>query len=398
MVKFFSSLRFRSPLYFFFLTAIFSSTKLSAQSALEPLQPSQQLSPELHMSPDESSSLLHQILNTDKVTILRSQGEWYEVDVQSPDGLEFHGWVKGGVAKENIPPPLPKAEAKKPELKPIGSKHFHWFWNGELKKKGSLSLSAGYQQVSYLLTGLVDSNGSSTRVRAPSYDFGGVDLGFEGHFSFMETELGHRLFRWLARLKYNYGFLNVTFGSSSLSGKGAVPSELEGAAYRITTQNLQVESLAQYKLLHWHKGDLSAYGGPGLFFFESAPDLRRTPSGDIIFTQVDVTSFMTRLGLEFSFFDHVVLNGSFGILFFPNFNEDPESSGLKEIKSTSLPYLIAGELQYFFNSRLSVLINGEYFKAETSQKGTSVRIGQSYTDLQGDLSYYKVLAGIGIHF
>jgi len=368
--------------------------------ALEALHPDSNFGKTLHIQPSDDSSALRDVQATDRIDILRSEGEWYEVDLRTQEGIEFRGWLRGGLPTQRQAPQLPPATPKqaKKELKPLQSKTINWFWSGMDGDHGSISFVAGFQQLKYFLTGLQDINSVSTRVTAPGYDFAGVDLGMLARFNVMEAPILNRKLRWYFDLRYNYGFLSVTFGNNSLGTGQSVPPELEGTAYRITTHNLKALTGTSWQFATWSGGDLSGHICAGIFYLESAPDLRRTDSSQIVFTQISLSSFLQRTGLEIKFMDRMALGAGLGLILLPSFSEDPKSAGAASFESTGLPYLIDGNFQFWLSKTWSVLLMGELLQTKAKQSGTSSRLGSDYEDLIAELSYYKFLAGIGFHF
>jgi len=368
--------------------------------ALEALHPDSNFGKILHIQPSDDSSALRDVQATDKIGILRSEGEWYEVDLETQEGIEFRGWLRGGLPSQRqapqLPPPTPKQARK--ELKPIQSKTINWFWSRMEEDHGSLSFVAGFQQLKYFLTGLQDINSVSTRVTAPGYDFAGIDLGLVGRFNIMEAPILNRKLKWYFDLRYNYGFLSVTFGNNSLGTGQSVPTELEGTAYRITTHNLKASTGISWQFATWSGGDLTGNIGAGIFYLESAPDLRRTDSNQIVFTQISLLSFLQRTGLEIKFMDRMSLGAGLGLILLPSFSEDPKSAGAASFESSGLPYLIDGNFRFWLSKNWSALLMAELFQSKAIQTGTSSRLGSDYEDLTAELSYYKLLAGIGFHF
>lgn len=394
----------RKSIYIFVLTYSLSFLALSqnmfaqapsSPEALQPLRPGGKVKTELRSSPSDTAPVLRRLRRSDQIQILRSEGLWYEVDVRSKEGIEYRGWVKGPPPKERTAPELPPATAKleKRNRKALGEGKARWFWLGNMNDPGSISLAAGYQSLKYLVNGLRDINGEQVRSAAPGFDFGGFDIGTKIDFGVFETDFGSSEFRWSVHLRYNFGRYGVKFGTNALQ----IPDDLEGASYTIITHNLKVENRTSYEFTNWQTGFFRGVAGLGLFYLESAPDLRETSSG-IVFTQLGMSGILTRLGLEAQFSEKYRMGVGAASVFLSNYSEAPQAAGTSQFEDKNFPLIFDGEFRAFFAEHWAGFLSGEYFTTKLKQSGDTARLGVAFSDLNADYSYLRVVAGLGYHF
>lgn len=369
--------------------------------ALKALQPSSTVSSELRYGPSENAPIVRNLQSSDRYKVLRSQGEWFEVDVLSESGLEFRGWIRGGLPLERQATPLPpekKQLAKTQKPSPLRSSQLRWLWFGEIENKGHVHLGLGLKNLKFTSTGLQDIGGSSERISAPGYDLMGLDIHLDTRLTLLETELYHKPMSWFAGISYEFGFFSVTFGGGSLNEQTAIPTELEGVGYSVKTHNLKALTGARYELRKWQDGSFSTELAAGLFYLESSPDLRRTDAGNVVFTKIQMMSPLLKLNFDLHFKTKYQAQLGFGLPFFESFTEETGNANEAEFKTKSFSYLIDLKLAYKLSEKWSVFSKSEVFQSQLKKAGTSLRINESYEELNAKFGYWKSILGIGYNF
>lgn len=368
------------------------SWALSAEEALTPLKPGQALQRELRVSPSLESPVLRSLSDEDQIIVLRSYQDWYEVDVTTTQGLEFRGWVRGGLPKEKQKKPAIKSaveiEAKK-KTNPLRSTRYRWFWTGKAEETFSLLLGVGYQGINYDPSGVPD--GSTDRVNIPGYNFGGFELDVDVDFVILETKFANRSFRWLWSTDYRWGNFQVRFASNFSAG------EVAGSAYSIITQRLLYENRVDYRVLRFKGGFFRPSFGLGLFYFEVAPELRRTNQDNVIFTELQSFGMLTSLGFDLHFLEDYRVHLGGGTVLLQSLSETPKE-GTETLESSGVPILVRGSFGYQLSDRWSTELRADYFQFSGKQAGASRRIDTNYTDLKFDFSSLSVSAGARVHF
>lgn len=372
-----------------------------AQSpAFDPLQPSQPLDRSLRVRPQEDSSILRELKDTDRIRILRSNEDWFEVDVLTDSELPFRGWVKGGLPTEKQAGELPPIaeEKKRKSLKPLTSKSFKWLWLDQLEKRPEFSLLAGYDNLKFSSTGLQNIGSTPTRLSAPGYSLGGFNISLNANLPIMEALIANRTLTTGIGLDYSFGLFSVTFGSGMINEQTTIPAELEGVGYSVKTHNLKALVTNDWKILKQKKYSLSFGVAPGFMFFESSPDLRKTNAGNIVFTQIQSSGVLTMLNLKTTVVDrfHIEVYGS--PLFLSSFKEETGDPSEKSFKAKSIPLLYGLNLGYQVSSGWGAILNAESFSASLKKSGISTRINETYEDLEAKLSYLKIRLGLRFLF
>jgi hypothetical protein len=363
---------------------------LSAQTpALEALKPEQSLSGFLHTGPSEETPKFRELQPTDQIRILRNEGEWYEVDVTSEKGVDFRGWVKGGLPTERKKPTLGEEQLKAEKLNPLKSDRYLWFWSGEVEETARLGLLFGTENINYSPKGTP----AGAVEKVSGYNFWGFSLGAEASLTLLETQIYRKEFRWLLDGNYQYGFFQVAFGNSP-----ALPGDIQGASYRIHSQKFQIESKGEFRLTRWNRGFLRAKFGGGYLSYDDSPDLRRTSQGNVVFTQMSLTGLTTPLEFEAQFANNYRGGLYFTPLWLPTVSESPDASAINDLKSSGLNWMTRVFFQYRWTERFSLQAQGEYFKGSAKHPGRSRRINADFDDVKIDLTSLRMMAGVNLHF
>lgn len=358
-------------------------------TGLDPLKPEQGLQGSLHTLPDSNSPKFREIAPTDRVVILRSQGEWYEVDVTSATGLEFRGWVRGGLAPERIAPVKSVESFKPAKANPLKSDRFLWFWSGEIEEKAELAFLLGTESLRYKPTGT--PLGPVTRISG--YNFWGLSFGGNAQLTLLETQFWNREFRWLLKGNYHYALFQVAFGNSP-----DLPGEIQGASYRIQTHKFEILSMAELRPFVWSGGFLRTRMGAGYLSIDDSPDLRRTNRGNVVFSQIGFSGIVSPVEFEAQFAERYRGLLSFSPVWLPSVTESPDASATNDLKTTGLHWLAKVYLQYRINHSLSVQGGAEYFSGKAKHPGESRRIDQLFEDVKIDFTSMRLVAGLGLHF
>jgi len=362
---------------------------LSAQSGLDPLKPDSPLTGYLHTQADDQSPAFRELKPTDRVRILRSEGVWYEVDVTSEKGIDFRGWVKGELAPERKEIENPGEIMKAPKQNPLRSDRFFWFWSGDIEETAQVSFFLGGENLSFSPKGTPTGGVKSIS----GYKFFGFSLGTEAALSILETELFNREFRWILDGAYHYGFFQVAFGNSP-----SLPGEIQGVSYRIHTQQFEIATKAELRLMRWSQGFLKARLGAGFFLFDDSPDLKRTNRGNVVFSQISFSGIISPLELEAQFKNNYRILFSFSPLWLPSVSENPDASATGNLKSDGLNWRAKSRFQYRFSPLVSFDGGADYFSATAKHPGSSRRIDSDFTNVKIKLSSIRLVAGAGLHF
>jgi hypothetical protein len=348
---------------------------------------------ELRVSPSEKSLMLRTVQPTDKVKYLRSEGEWYEVDIESKDAQIFRGWLKGSLPLEKIPQaPVKAAEPQRVErTSPLTSEKFLWFWTGKISDKGQVQLGVGLGNITYKLEGTLASGNSSTIYQ---YDFLGFTLDTFIRYNLLEYPFGSKYkLSWGLGGGYTYGLFRLTFSPDFTIG------ELRGKGYTVTTNTYDFDMLFRFHFqppqgkVHFDIGI-----GPTFYYYEVAPDLEENQSfKQAVFGDLTVQG----LGLP-----SVALNvqakklGHFGLRVVPllllaDISEDAVVNPPFDVSGFP-PTLFQLLLGYPFATHWMLSGRGDYFFAEAKSTGAGTRVGRDYTD--GKVSLGMIRGSVGIRY
>ncbi len=360
-----------------------------SEAGLEPLKPSQELKGRLHTAPDEKSPSFREIQSTDQLKVLRNEGEWFEVDVRSEKGIEFRGWVRGGLPAERQAPSNLEERLKPAKADPLRSDRYFWFWSGDVEETARLSLYLGTESINF------QPKGTPTgAVRTISgYNFFGFSLGGEGSLTILESTLFNREFRWLLNGNYYYSLFQVAFGNSP-----ALPGEIQGASYRIQTHKFQIESLAEIRAFRWKQGFMRFRLGPGYTAFDDSPDLKRTNRGNVVFTQLGFSGLSSPIEVETQFANNFRITANFTPLWLTQVSENPDASASGDLKHSGMTWLAKLKFQWRWARNWSLDGHGEYFTGKAKHPGTSRRIDSNFEDVSIKLTSIRLLTGVSLHF
>jgi hypothetical protein len=356
---------------------------------LDPLKPQEGLSGSLHIAPDESSAKFREIQAEDRVSVLRSQGEWYEIDLVTPKGVEFRGWVRGALAPERAQPRLPVETLQSEKIQPLQSEKYRWFWSGEAQETAKVSLFLGTENLKFSPKGA--PTGSVKTISG--YKFWGFSVGPAAQLSVLETEVWTKNLRWLLSGQYQYGFFQVAFGNSP-----ALPADVQGASYRIHTHQFRVESKAELRLLQWQRGYFNLKLGAGYLSFDDSPDLRRTDQGNVVFTQFSIAGLLTPLEAEAQWAQNYRIGFSFSPIWLARATENPDASASDQLKASGLSWIGKAFFEYQLSDHLSLSAQGAYLSARAKHPGRSRRINADFDNVKIDVRSLQVLAGAQLHF
>lgn len=356
---------------------------------LNPLKPQEGLSGSLHIAPDELSAKFREIQAEDRVIVLRSQGEWYEIDLVTPKGVEFRGWVRGALAPERAQPRLPDETLRSDKIQPLQSEKYQWFWSGEAQETARLGLLLGTEHLRFSPQG--KPAGSVKTISG--YRFWGFSVGSAAQLNILETELWSKKLRWLLGAHYQYGFFQVAFGNSP-----ALPVDVQGASYRIHTHQFRVESKAELRLLQWQRGYFNLKLGAGYLNFDDSPDLRRTDQGNVVFTQFSIAGLLTPLEAEAQWAQNYRIGLSFSPLWLARATENPDASANDSLKASGLSWIAKAFFEYQLSTHLSLSAQGDYLSAHAKHPGRSRRINADFDNVKIDVTSLRVLAGAQLHF
>ncbi|MGA0164781.1 MAG: hypothetical protein ACO3LE_11175, partial [Bdellovibrionota bacterium] len=291
---------------------------------------------ELRAAPDLEAAFLLKLNSRYQIIVLREEGDWIEVDALSPENFEFRGWIK----KRAIPAAPPVREIsviqkEKEEASPIESEKFRWFWEADWNDRGEWGLPLGIQNIRLSQTGETEEDGS---VLIPGYQFSGFSLGSSLRFSIFETYWRSYRSRLQVEASYQWGFYQVRFASNF------DPIDVAGDAYNLQTHRYQTHLWQDMRFLLGSSFVVTPALGFGYLYFESAPQLKRTDVGDIIFTENSLSAFLMSLRAQLNWKDKIYILPSLHLPLFSTVTETPESfSGSGDrtlLKRKSFPLFI----------------------------------------------------------
>lgn len=361
--------------------------------ALRAFQPQKWIS-DLKSEPRDDAPNLRKLQPEDQIHVLRSQGLWYEVDLVTNSGLEFRGWIKGDLPQELMPGEnkVSITNVMKEEESPLKSKRFRWFWDRAWDERAYFNFQPGVQILKHNITGV---DPSDKDVVIPGYNFTGLHLETATAFYLMKTQIKRLPIKWSLELDYAFGFFQVRFASNFN------PIDVAGDAYRIQTHRLQLDSWIETKFNIKSSFSLEPGISLGYFFFEDAPDLKRTTNGDLIFTQIGMSALSLGIRNRFGWKDKVFITPRWNFFFlsdfkeYPNLYVGPRSSENSVAKNGSpLFFQILGE--YRWTKSWSTILDLSYLQLFAKHKGPSRRIDVIYTDVEMELRQLK--ASLGLQF
>ena len=379
--------------FYYILISIGVAYGQPASEGLQPFRPpaGTKVSDKLRLEPNDDAVLLREIKPTDKLSVLRSNDNWYEIDVTTPEGLTFRGWVKGVIAAERLPPPPPPpAPMTEPKPSPFESSKYLWFWSDQIKEKGSLVLQLGMQDLTYSLNGIQ----SGTRSSVYKSDFLGIAIGARASFTLLETRLFDDPFFVVLEGSYHYALSRLSFSA------GFEVPEVAGKGYEITVNTYSGDLMAKYRFIQQPSFSLQAGLGVGYYYHEIAPDLEPiqggTYNGKLIFVQTSFGGFILPFVIEGTAWE----NFSFGVRISPIFFADLSESGLQtpKLKSSGLPMVVSANLGYRLNKYFSMEVEGEQLKISGTSTGTGERLNKTYTDAHLSTTYQRAYLGFRFHF
>jgi len=359
-----------------------------APGALDPLQPGKPLGGVLRAQPDPESSAIRDIRPDDQVTILRSEGEWYEVDVVNPHGLLFRGWVRGRISEERAAPPRPERAAEPERQRPMDyfvDPDWRWFWDGKMDHAFELRLGFGVQGLWTDWAVQPAQEDSSP----PSNRLNGMSLTGAGKLSVLQFDAAPGTWTSGLQFDYHFGFFQLNFASVS-----SIPEDLRGVGYQVKSHRLQANAFQSLKrpLSESWTGEYSA--GLGIFYVESAPDLKNSQVADgFVFTQLSAFSPLLRLGAEFSRKESLRLGLHTGILL-PSWSESPSQS-VNPLKRSGIPLWFQAHADYSFTPTWAVFLSLDALNLKASQE-ESTRLGVAYDQVQ--LNFSQFLLNVGLVF
>lgn len=359
---------------------------------LKPLQPSQFSSRSLHSGPNDETPILREIGLEDKITILRSEGEWYELDVETPEKLSFRGWLKGALALERQPPPpFQEVVQKKEDTKPLASDTYLWFWDRRTENSASVGLHIGGQGIGYKLSGL--QSGSVSEVY--NYNFSGITFGLSADLPIVRFPIWDRTMVWTLEGSYFYGLYSLSFGSDFQA------PELQGVGYRIDTHTYRIQSLSKLEFYRNQTTSLAAGLGLGFYSHEVAPDLQPirsgTYTGDLVFVETRFQGLSIPILIEIQWLEDWFSSLGVSPLLFSSVSETGSQSA--DYDSSGFPLLLSAMLGYQWTQNFSMV--GEFEQLMASAKATTDnirRLDRNYRNPEVDLSYLRGTLGFRFHF
>lgn len=368
----------------------------NSTNGLQPLRPPKgaTVSRHLRSEPSENAPLLRQLQPTDKLQLLRNQGEWYEVEVKTQEGLEFLGWTKSKRPTERTPPPPPPipSQAGTTSLKPIESENFDWFWSQNLRETWRFSLGIGYQNIQYLQSGIY----ASTGLRGEVYDFNlnGIAIKLDTELNILETPLFSKPFFWTLGTKYIFSLYQIKLSNTfPIAG-------LQGSAYSITTNTIDLASTAKMSL--FEQGDKSLFKlglGAGYIFYEFGPDLAAvdggTFDGKFVFTDFNFYGITVPLILESNVQDWLHLQLRFLPIFLAQLDEKPSNTSGDNLKASGFPWTSSFSATYFWNPNWGVNLDINYLFIDGKNTGVANRIAtEAFSEAR--LQFRSLTMGVGL--
>lgn len=360
--------------------------------ALKPLSSQQELKGRIRIAPESDSPAIRELKETDRVTVLRSMDDWFEVDVESAEGLIFRGWVKGQLPEERKAPPppelLPEGKAAKPQDYFI-RKDFSWFFTGGIEQAFQIRLGAGLQSLKTSWKGRFDTPDPSNP-NPPSSSLTGIDAHLGLNLDILQWQ--NKWGQWTSgsRVDYHLGHYQVNFASDA-----SIPVELRGDAYKVRTHRLNADLFQRLKRPLNSKWAYHIEAGLGAFYFESSPDLREGTNEEVIFTQLDMTSPLLRLQLALYRGDQWKFSADTGILILPFWSETPSDLSPNDLSRSGIPLWLRLNTEYSISSMFGVFGMLEGLSLKASEAGPSSRNNASYPDgVSLKLESLRLLGGI----
>jgi hypothetical protein len=367
---------------------------------LRPLEPPRgtTIQSELRTAPDEKALILRQVVPSDRIRYLRSQIDWYEIELTSQEGFVFRGWVKGSLPDERKPPPSPVEVQRPPAPNPIEPSKYLWFFSSKIAEKLSLDLGLGVQNLSYQLKGTyTDGQKKGSRGSIYSFSAPGFALHVHGSLPVVEFSLTEHRASVILDGQFSYGLSNVSFNSDFQV------SELRGSSFEVASHQYDIKALMKYELTRRPSTyNLAVSLGAGYLLYDVLPDLNPIHGGsfdgeivvgDITFSgvgfpiQFDVRAFR-HFSAKFSMTPYLLLG---------DVSEEITSNTGYEI-STLSPIQIEFSGAYQIASAWSAVIEGRYLKFEGSGSGNGARLKSNYQNGELFFQSYQILAGLKFDF
>ncbi len=347
----------------------------------------------LRSSPSEEAPVLRLLLETDRITYLRTEGLWYEVDLKTAEGLEFKGWVKGTLPSERVaptPPPPPTERAQGPN--PLNTKGIVWFWQPEATDVAHLTFGTGIQNIDFSMAGRTAS-GTAVSV-PPQYSFNGWNLGLKSEFFVLATQVKEFKLKSLLRAQYSYGFYSVSFAGAF----SQIPeiAEVAGAGYQINTHLFSFEGLTRMRVTSWARKNFDTEIGLGLgfFYYDVAPDLDAlegaTYTGQLIFTDTTFSAVMIPIEFKFDLYQDYYVEPKFAVFLMPSLSAN--ANWAPGLKSTGFPIRYALTLGWHFTKLIDFEVDTEMLSLQGKVPDSGAdqsRLGTTYREATVDLSYIR---------
>lgn len=352
---------------------------------------------DLRAAPNLEAATLLKLNSRYQISVLREEGDWIEVDVLSPENFEFRGWIK----KRSIPatPPvreisvIQKEKDGEEEVSPIASEKFRWFWEADWNDRGEWSLPLGIQNIRLSQTGETEADGS---VSIPGYQFSGFSFGSGIRFSIFETYWRSYRSRLQVEASYQWGFYQVRFASNF------DPIDVAGDAYNLQTHRYQTHLWQNMRFLLGSSFSVTPALGLGYLYFESAPQLKRTNAGDIIFTENSLSAFVMSLRAGLNWKEKIYILSSLHLPLFSTVTETPESfSGSGDrtlLKRSSFPLFIQLETDYRWSPAWSTGLKASYLNFKAAHAGPTKRVDQIYNSAKLQFSNWELLLNLKFFF
>lgn len=357
----------------------------------------------LRAQPDSESQLLYLIQPSDRIIILRSTGKWYEVDIVTPQGLEYRGWIEGETplerrrspADEPIElEPVTKQEPQEPDLF-WHSDRLRWFWSGELQEHLRVRVGAGAEQLDYQIQGVQDGELKDM----PGYQFTSPLLSFAGELTALEAQVFGQNFGFPLRSRYQLGFHQVSFPVNFRANpEDEEPHELAGTGYQILTHHLEIEG--GLSIRHSPHSQLSLENSIrfGFRFYETAPDLRKV-DGKVVFRQTRLSGLPLAFETRIELLKRVNLSFRASLLLLSKMSESPEPAQQEEsLRTQGLPWSADASLSYQWHPHWRLGISVSYFQAKGFHPGPSERLNGVHEDVEIELSSIRPLVELQAQF
>jgi hypothetical protein len=365
--------------------------ELTPPNALQPFAPTQNLRGLMRIEPTLSSPAIRQIKESDQIEILRSSGEWYEVDVLSQEGINFRGWVQGDLAIERQPVAAPEFLPEDQRAKPkefFIDEGFRWFFSGRIEQPLDLRLGLGAQNLRTNWTGRVTTPGEDDP-NPPSSQLTGIDVQLGLKLRVLQWNSPHGEWTSGVRADYHLGHYQVNFASDS-----SIPVGLRGSAYKVRTHRFSgdiYQSLRRRLNANWH---WEPEVGLGAFYLESSPDLKAGDDDQVIFTQLSMTAPLLRFGAGFQRKENLRLQVDTGLLIFPNWSETPSNLSPRAIKRSGIPLWLRLQGDYFWMPWIGTFVGSEVVMVKAQQEGPSLRSGTFYDQVKLSLGQIRLNFGL----